>query len=89
MVEERNPTERAIAEITERLRRASPSQAGWHHLDDVQKADAIEEFLGAIERFASSNIEGRPISREEYWDDRSGSGSRADRPEPSGGGEDR
>jgi hypothetical protein len=75
--------ERIIAEVAERLRRESPGQAGWNYLDEVQQADAIEEFLGAVERFAMSNTEGRPISREEYWDSRRGIGSAADESEAS------
>ena len=65
---ERDPLEVAVAEAAELLREKVLSQAGWAHIDAVQKADAVTTFLREVERYACSNVEGRPISREEFDD---------------------
>jgi hypothetical protein len=63
---ERDPIDEAIDEAAELLREKRLSACGWDYLDDVQKADAIETCTREVERYAMSNVEGRPISREEY-----------------------
>lgn len=62
----RADTDRFLGEIADLLREKNIFRAGWHRLDDVQKADAAETFLREVERMSMSHIEGRHIDRDEY-----------------------
>jgi hypothetical protein len=74
----------AVDDVAARLRATNFWRCGWSDLNEVQKADAIEAFMAEAERFAMSNIEGRPISRDEYEDVAGARFSAADWPDEAG-----